>query len=207
MPLLRKIETQGEVMGIWRMTETLEELLACYEVKPHEKASFDAFRNDRRRKEWLTVRVLLAELLGPSVSIDYMESGKPFLRGSKLFVSITHTIGYVGVRLGEQPVALDMEYMSNRVLRLIPRFVSDREMRYIDEENKITTALIVWSAKETLFKRFDISDVLFDQHLFVRSLVVNGCDGIFTGCVDKDGFYAEVELHYNLFDDLILVYC
>lgn len=207
MPLIRKIETPTEIMGIWRMSETLDDLLACYEVKPHERHNFEAFRNDRRRKEWLTVRILLAELIGGEASIDYMESGKPFLRGSKLFVSITHTIGYVGVRLGVQPVALDMEYMSNRVLRLIPRFVSEREMRYIAEDNKIVSALIVWSAKETLFKRFDISDVLFDRHLFVRSLVVNGCEGVFTGCVDKDGFYAEVELHYTLFDDLILVYC
>lgn len=189
------------------MTESLDDLLSLYTLKPYEKATFEAFRNDRRRKEWLTVRVLLGELAGLDVSIDYMESGKPFLRGSKLFISITHTIGYVGVRLGIQPVALDMEYMSNRIIRLIPRFVSSREMRYIDDDNQVTTALIIWSAKETLFKRFDISDVLFDSHLFVRSLVVNGCEGVFTGCVDKDGFYAEVELRYRLFDDLILVYC
>ena len=207
MPLIRKIETSNEIMGIWRMSETLGELMARYEVKPHEESSFLAFRNDRRRREWLTVRVLLESLLGKGVSIEYMESGKPFLRGSKLFVSITHTIGYVGLRLGIQPVALDMEYMSNRVLRLIPKFVSEREMRYVDNDNKIVTALIIWSAKETLFKRFDISDVMFERHLSVRSLVVNGCEGVFTGCVDKDGFYAEVELHYNLFDDLILVYC
>ena len=207
MPLIQKIDADGASMGIWSMSESLDDLLDIYEVKPHEKPTFEAFRNDRRRREWITVRVLLRELLGPDVSIDYMESGKPFLRGSKMFVSITHTIGYVGVRIGIKPVALDMEYFSDRVLRLIPRFVSSREMQYVDEQNKVVTALIIWSAKETLFKRFDISDVLFDEHLSVRSLLVNGCDGVFTGCVNKDGFYAEVELHYKLFDDLILVYC
>lgn len=194
-------------MGIWKMSESLDELTQRYAVKPHEKATYDGFRNDRRRKEWLTVRVLLSELMGPDVGIEYMESGKPFLRGSKMFISITHTIGYVGVRLGEQPVALDMEYMSSRVLNLIPRFVSPKEMRYIPEDDKVTSALIIWSAKETLFKRFDISDVLFEEHLTVRSLHVNGPEGVFTGCVDKGGFYAEVELHYKLYDDLILVYC
>lgn len=136
-----------------------------------------------------------------------MESGKPFLRGSKMFISITHTIGYVGVRLGIQPVALDMEYMSNRVLNLIPRFVSPKEMVYISEENKVTTALLTWSAKETLFKRFDISDVLFDEHLSVRSLYVNGRNGVFTGCVNKEEFYAEVKLTFELFLDFVLVYC
>ncbi len=100
-----------------------------------------------------------------------------------------------------------MEYMSNRVLNLIPRFVSPKEMTYITENNKVTTALLVWSAKETLFKRFDISDVLFEEHLCVRSLYVNGNIGVFTGCVSKDDFYAEVKLTFELFPDLVLVYC
>ncbi len=207
MPLFKKYEASDSVMGIWKMTESLSELEDIYKVKDHEAETYNSFRNDRRRKEWLTVRVLLRELLGPVPSIDYMESGKPFLRGSKMFISITHTIGYVGVRLGEQPVALDMEYMSNRVLNLIPRFVSPKEMTYITENNKVTTALLVWSAKETLFKRFDISDVLFEEHLCVRSLYVNGNIGVFTGCVSKDDFYAEVKLTFELFPDLVLVYC
>lgn len=207
MPLFKKYDDHDTVMGIWKMSESLHELECLYKVKEHEAETYNSFRNDRRRKEWMTVRILLRELIGPEPSIEYMESGKPFLRGSKMFISITHTIGYVGVRLGIQPVALDMEYMSNRVLNLIPRFVSPKEMVYISEENKVTTALLTWSAKETLFKRFDISDVLFDEHLSVRSLYVNGRNGVFTGCVNKEEFYAEVKLTFELFPNFVLVYC
>ncbi len=207
MPLFKKYEAPDAIMGIWKMSESLPDLETYYKVKPHEVATYNSFRNDRRRKEWLTVRILLRELLGPEPSIEYMESGKPFLRGSKMFISITHTIGYVGVRLGGQPVALDMEYMSQRVLNLIPRFVSPKEMVYISEDNRVTTALLIWSAKETLFKRFDISDVLFEEHLSVRSLYVNSSIGVFAGCVNKDDFYAEVKLTYELFPDFVLVYC
>lgn len=207
MPLFKKYDDHDALMGIWKMSESLHELECLYKVKEHEAKTYNSFRNDRRRKEWLTVRILLRELIGPEPSIEYMESGKPFLRGSKMFISITHTIGYVGVRLGIQPVALDMEYMSNRVLNLIPRFVSPKEMVYISEDDKVTTALLTWSAKETLFKRFDISDVLFDEHLSVRSLYVNGRNGVFTGCVNKEEFYAEVKLTFELFPDFVLVYC
>lgn len=209
MPLFKKVENMNASMGIWKMTESLQELEAMYTVKPSEMEVYTGFRNDRRRKEWLTVRVLLHEMLGSDVEICYRDSGKPYLKDSSHCISITHTIGYVGIRLASHPVALDMEYFSRRVLHLIPRYVSKKEMKYIPEEegpDKITAALIVWSAKETLFKLFDFTDVLFDEHIFISNLRL-GKSGHFKGSVVKDGFQAEVRLSYEVHDDLILVYC
>ena len=105
MPIINKLTDNETVMGVWRMTEPLQELERQYEVPAEEKQTYAGFRNDRRRKEWLTVRILLREIAGPDVHIAYQPSGKPFLIGSDLFISITHTIGYVGIRLGKQPVA------------------------------------------------------------------------------------------------------
>lgn len=206
MPLFKKVENSNAIMGIWQMTEQLSELEAMYEIKPSERISYDSFRNDRRRKEWLSARVLLKELLGHDAEICYRDSGKPYLKDQSFCISITHTIGYVGVRLASHPVALDMEYYSERVLRLIPRFVSEREMCCIDAEDEITSALIIWSAKETLFKLFDISDVQFDQHLYISSLKL-GHSGHFKGTLEKDGFRADVRLAYEVHGGLILVYC
>ena len=207
MPLIKKELDNDTLMGVWRMTESLKELEESYEVPKSEQDTYTSFRNDRRRKEWLTVRILLRELVGDNVLIAYQPSGKPFLIGSDLFISITHTIGYVGIRLGRQPVAVDMEYMSHRVVNLIPRFVSPIEMQYIDPDNEIQTALIIWSAKETIYKRFDFTDVSFDEHLSVSDLHVNGAKGDFKGNITKDGFHAVVTLHYELTDDLITVFC
>lgn len=207
MPLIKKQADTDVIMGVWRMTESLQELESKYQVPKSELDTYSSFRNDRRRKEWLTVRILLRELAGPDVGIAYQHSGKPFLIGSDLFISITHTIGYVGIRLGRQPVALDMEYMSRRVLNLIPRFVSPQEMQYIDPNNEIQTALIIWSAKETLYKRFDFTDVSFDEHLSVSDLHVTAPQGSFSGSITIDGFHAVVTLYYELTDDLITVFC
>ncbi len=196
-------------MGIWRMSETLQELESQYEIKESERNVYSCFRNDKRKKEWLTVRILLREMLGEEVEICYRDSGKPYLKDSSYCISITHTIGYVGVRLASHPVALDMEYFSKRVLHLIPRYVAQREMKFIPEtegDEQIRAALIIWSAKETMFKLFDFQDVLFDEHMFVSSLRM-GKSGHFRGSVAKDGFQADVRLCYEVYDDLILVYC
>lgn len=206
MPLYKQHEDEGTLTGIWRMTESLEELEAMYTVHEAERHIYVGFRNDRRRKEWLTVRILLRELMGTEVKIRYKESGKPYLIGSDKYISITHTIGYVGIRLGNRPVAIDMEYKSKRVINLIPRFVSEAEMRYIDPKDQITSALVIWSAKESLYKLFDISDILFDEHLAVRDLDLSEERGSFCGILNKGNQHCEVELHYWLHDDLILVY-
>lgn len=206
MALFKEVRDDNAIMGIWKMEENLTELESMYEVKEAEMPVYYAFRNDRRRKEWLTVRILLRTLLGREVEICYHPSGKPYLKDESFFISITHTIGYVGVRLAHHPVALDMEYYSKRVLHLIPRFVSVEELQYINPDYDVEIALVMWSAKETLFKLFDISDVAFDEHLFVSDLKY-GDKGVFKGRVEKDGFYAEVKLKFEIIGELILVYC
>lgn len=206
MALFKEVRDDNAIMGIWKMEENLTELESMYEVKEAEMPVYYAFRNDRRRKEWLTVRILLRTLLGREVEICYHPSGKPYLKDESFFISITHTIGYVGVRLAHHPVALDMEYYSKRVLHLIPRFVSVDELQYINPDYDVEMALVMWSAKETLFKLFDISDVAFDEHLFVSDLKY-GDKGVFKGRVEKDGFYAEVKLKFEIIGELILVYC
>jgi len=206
MALFKEVRDDNAIMGIWKMEENLTELESMYEVKEAEMPVYYAFRNDRRRKEWLTVRILLRTLLGREVEICYHPSGKPYLKDESFFISITHTIGFVGVRLAHHPVALDMEYYSKRVLHLIPRFVSVEELQYINPDYDVEIALVMWSAKETLFKLFDISDVAFDEHLFVSDLKY-GDKGVFKGRVEKDGFYAEVKLKFEIIGELILVYC
>ena len=207
MPLLKKIESSGAIMGIWQQTETLAELEALYEVHESEKQMYDGFRNDRRRKEWLTVRILLAALIGSDAEICYRDSGKPYLRDGRYCISITHTIGYVGIRLASHPVALDMEYYSERVLHLVPRYVAHSEMQYISMGDKITSALIIWSAKETLYKLFDFEDILFDEHMFVSHLDPTKSSGRFKGSIRKGGFHADVNLNFAVLGELILVYC
>lgn len=206
MPLFSKIQDNNATMGIWKMTETLPELEAMYCIKDDELPIYNGFKNDRRRKEWLSTRILLSHLVDHDVEICYRDSGKPYLNDMSSCISITHTMGYVGIRLASHPVALDMEYLSDRVLKIVDRFVSEKEQKYIDPDNKVVSALIIWSAKETLFKLFDFHDVQFDQHLFISNLQTKE-SGRFKGTVSKDGFNADVRLYYKVIDDVILVYC
>ena len=193
-------------MGIWQMTESLAELEQMYEIRASEKPTYQKFRNDRRRKEWITVRILLREMTGRDLEISYYESGRPYINGSNKNISITHTIGYVGIRIASHPVAIDMEYMSDRVLHLIPKFVTEGEMRYIRRGDEVRSALIMWSAKETLYKIFDKSELTFSD-LTVEDLDTTQPTNRFKGRIKKNEFEIEAWLTYEIKDDYILVYC
>jgi len=131
-------------MGLWRMDETPAQMLASY---PALQLLDMPYKSEGRQKEFLAVRALAQEMTGRTdLSITYAPSGKPQLEGWQL--SISHTRGYAVVILSDMyNVAIDIEYQSDRVARIADKFIRPDEVC-------TTTAdqLLLWSAKETLYK-------------------------------------------------------
>ncbi len=198
-----KFGSTGRV-GVWKISESLQELESAISLADAELDVYRQFRFEARKREWLAVRCLLHQMLGYYAPVHYLPSGKPWIEGC--CISISHTKGYVGVSLAEKPTAIDLEYPSSRVEPLVHRFVSEEEMRMVDPHNRALSFLLIWSAKEALFKLYDQTGVLFNQDLYVRGLSLAN-EGSMIGGINKDGFVAETELFFQVADDLILVYC
>lgn len=161
MPLL-KHRTKGCLsdpdgsahLSFWHITETEEALAAClpsshdYLLEAHKIST-----NANRRKEWLAVRALLFHALGPGVQIAYSPLGSPYLSGSPLHVSISHSHGFAALALSPRPVGLDIEVWGPRALRLSPRFITAEEGELLSEDPE-RMAVMIWSAKEAIYKRF-----------------------------------------------------
>lgn len=194
----------GGQVGIWKVTESLLQLESAVVLSEGELETYRKFRTDERKREWLAVRCLLQEMLGFYVPVQYLPSGKPWIAG--WYISISHTKGYVGVSLAKKPTAIDLEYPSSRVEPLANRFVSPGEMDMVEPQNKVIALLLIWSAKEVLYKLYDRKGVVFNQDLYVQGLVVSS-KGSMLGGIKKDGFMAETELFFQIEDDLIIVYC
>ena len=165
MALLFSKISNTSLIGVWHITESLVELeenplISCF-VEESKK-----FKSMSRRAEWLAVRLLVHTLLGEKKEIAYYPSGRPYLTDLSYSISISHTKGYVAVVLDEKRnVAIDIEHYSDRILSLVPRFVRSDEEFYDSED--LYTPLLIWSAKETLFKLIDQSGVDFKQDLYV----------------------------------------
>lgn len=113
-----------------------------------------------RQMERMAVDGLLGKLLG-DVVLSHDKNGKPLLEGYN--VSISHTVkrqkGYVAIMLSKtHEVGVDIEYVSDRVMKIAGRFLRT-------DENPTTVAdnLVCWCAKEAVYKLFSSDDLTYQQ--------------------------------------------
>lgn len=155
--------------GIWKLEESSDVLLSLLTNKELYLSQLEQIRTESRRREWLACRVLLQEFVDSSVYIAYHANGAPYLVNSSLFVSISHTKGYVAVLLQNHPaVGIDIEYRSNRVQKIRTRFMNEEEESALDKKQETEHLLIHWCAKEALFKMIGQEEVDFREHLHVE---------------------------------------
>ncbi|MDR3287771.1 MAG: 4'-phosphopantetheinyl transferase superfamily protein [Prevotellaceae bacterium] len=140
---------------------------------------------EHRKREWLTVRLLIKELLGEEKEIAYQPNRKPYLSDGSYFISISHTncrkmenrtgknkssiFGYVAVVLDkEKEVAIDIEKISPRALNVRERFINAEEAKAISPHNEMIHVLLHWSAKESVFKRMNLKDLDFKEYIHIQ---------------------------------------
>ena len=209
MPLFQKIVCGNGWGGIWKITESAEEL--C-EMLPHgafyrEQAAH--YASARRRLEYLAVRLLVYTLIGEESSIGYHASGRPFFYDRRLQLSISHTFGYAAVLFSENcETGIDIEAFSDRIVRLKDRLIGQDEVAETTYE-----ILLHWSAKEAVFKILDEEGIDFRSDLTVegmrcRASVAHPDDeGDFSLSYHlRDGKKGVFPVHYATTADYVLAY-
>lgn len=203
MPLYHTLTTP--LLGIWKIEETSDELLNLIEHKELVLPSLEAFSNERRKVEWLAVRVLLYRLLGEELPIYYSPNGRPFLVDSHWHISISHTKGYAAVMLSRsEQVGIDIEYVSPRAMRLKQRFLSTEELSLFCGE-ELCLPVLAWSAKETAFKMLGLEDVDFREQLFILPFEIHK-EGQLEIHETRSSLTGTCRIHYQITDDFVLTY-
>ena len=64
MPLYRTYKQKDLTVGVWKVDETIEQLRSMFHQFSIYEEGFERFKAEKRKLEWLAVRVLLKELLG-----------------------------------------------------------------------------------------------------------------------------------------------
>ena len=143
---------------VWKITETEEQLKSQLPQSVLETITNKNYKSESRRLEVMaTYALLISCLKTPSVIIDHNSNGQPLLDG--FYISISHTNGYACVLLSTQKVvAIDIEYRSDRIERIRSKF-----LRSDEPFTSIEGLLLVWSAKETLYKYFSEDDLMYNE--------------------------------------------
>lgn len=208
--------------AIWRIDETEAELLSLLHDSATEAvaqrcaAQVAIFRNEGRRKEWLAVRVLLALCLGCDKEIAYSSHGAPELTDHSLHISISHTRGFAALAWHQKhSIGIDIEQRTDKVLRVVSRFVNQKESEALSHSGYHAPdgELILWTAKEALYKTVNIPQLDCQQQLTVcpppaqvsdeeRLMTNSTTEGLFTAyCSETDASYI---LRYAFFPQYVL---
>lgn len=206
MQICKKFLDNRVLLGVQGIEGNRDSLLEKLPVTQREDARCHIMKmgSDRRVNEWLATRVLLYELTGKDVSILYHDDGSPYLSDDSCNISISHSNDYVAVLLSSTlKVGVDIEGISERIFKIRERFVNEEE--FIDTDNELIHLLLHWSGKETLFKLMKKREVDFKKHLFVVPFKPKQ-SGVFEAIELRTALKRRFEVHYEVFDDLVLTW-
>ena len=207
MPLFLKQQTDTYTLAVWQMEETFDELCRLLPRTDLQNEALQRFLAPTRRTEWMAIRVLLYHLLGEYHEIAYHPSGKPYLKEGLRHIGISHTKGYVALILGTRPVGIDIEQYSERVQRIVHKFMRTDEVAHPYDGSTTWGLLLHWSAKEVMFKCMDASEVDFREHLQVFPFTPQAQGGVFQAREYKTPQQQTFNIQYLLHPDFVLTIC
>lgn len=203
MPVDRIYNRPDAIWGFWKILEDESTLLK--EV-PSEKIN-DSISNPSKRLEFLAGRALIKGLLNkwrlPYAGLTKDSFGKPYLAGSDIQLSLSHSYPYVAAILHRhQNVGIDLEQPKNKLLRIAPRVLSANELA--DAGTDITKHCIYWCAKEALVKIYGKKDLIFSKNLLITPFS-RRTKGYLIGRILADNDETAIPLEYIVSDNFVVV--
>ena len=193
-------------LGVWKIEEDLNTLLGMVQFDPEDKKKFKSFRSKSRKLEFLSVRALLAELLGHEARIVYNKNNKPFIKDGSHFISITHSNKLTAIMLSTcEKVGIDLEYMSANISSLSFKFINRKERITKDRDKKRYHLYLHWCAKEALYKICDKEGINIQKNITIFPFEP-GESGDIKGKVYSERINEIFDLHFTRYDNYALVW-
>jgi len=205
MPLIKTISHSEGLIGVWQLTETLNELLPFFSDQELNDAAYLQYTHEKRKIEWLATRKLIKLLIGADFSISYAKSGKPILNHARYKnISISHSRYFATVYIHEnRHVGLDIEDIGRNYNSIVKRYLSDEELLQTGQ-NPLLQCLY-WCAKEAIFKLVPDHDVEFRNQIHISPFNPEQDDRFQVKFKSEKGDSTH-ELHFQIFDGHCLVW-
>lgn len=198
-----RLNNEEAVILIAEIGESVELLMQNMSNMTKYENELTLLTHPKRQKEFLTIRVMLNKLIGDQFKLMYDETGKPFVANGAFKVSISHSKNHAALIIHpEKEVGIDIEIPSDRVLKVSKRFLNKEEHDFIGDNS--TAMMIVWSAKEALYKIIGKEAVDFAEQLKINPFTAKE-NGTLTGIHIPTS--KNFKLNYIVKPEYILVYC
>ncbi len=133
-------------------------------------------------KEQLGSHLLLTDVLENTYfqeidKIEYIcnESGKPYIKDSNLYFSLSHSNGIVALTVSKEEIGLDIELIKDVKDTLARRIMNDLEYstyQSLNKESKKIYFFEVWTSKEAYIKKLGTSITLTPSNISIEEDVL-----------------------------------
>ncbi|WP_297931042.1 4'-phosphopantetheinyl transferase superfamily protein [uncultured Coprobacter sp.] len=207
MPLISIQEMiPGIRIALWKPAENSEELLSILGNAHLYESIITSCKTEKRKIEKLTTRILINLLQKKETEIEYNDNGKPYLVSSSEYVSVSHTRCCIAVAISSRPIGIDVERIATKVLSLKEKFLSVSEIQSIDSNNELIHTLLLWSAKESVFKLMDATGVDFRESIHIKDFIPE-ISGLFTVSESHTQKCDLYTVFYKVYPQYVLTIC
>jgi phosphopantetheinyl transferase len=205
MPAIN-IKKEGNILiGLWDISENADELLSDLYLDNESTEHLAKITHEGRKKHWLAYRQLIKTLIGRDYILKYSEFGKPFIVDFSGYISVSHSGKYAAVIIGENPVGVDVEKISPRILKVQERFMSRQEIDSISESESPDKFYVYWSSKEALHKLYGDQNFEFNKELIINNFKFSD-KGLITAHIENESINENRVINYERIDDYMLAW-
>jgi 4'-phosphopantetheinyl transferase len=198
MPLFfEKNINPAKKLAVWEITEDLSFFL--------EKINFEGVlpilsKRQLEKACGLFLIDYVSQIEGLHHYFDNDENGKPYLKKHAISLSFSHSGNKMACLMDFNggDVGVDIEKISDRILRIAPKFTNDKDQSPFDEE--LLHYHFIWGAKEVLFKIWSKKEVDFKKDLILFQ------DIKLIGAINKNNISKHYFIDYIAFDAYFLVW-
>lgn len=194
----------GKKIAFWQITEDEETLLQMYNPTAEEIVFLQGL-HESKRLHFLSSRLLLRTLV-PNGKLAKDDAGKPHFEDETPHISISHSGNYAAAIIDENnPTGIDIETQGPKILRIEDKFCNTYDKTNIRKSHHSLCLLIMWGAKESLYKWYGKKEVDFKKHMTVGPFET-GDSGRFSATFHKPGIQQDFIMEYAVFEDHVAVW-
>ncbi len=194
----------GKKIAFWQITENEETLLQMYNPTAEEIVFLQGL-HESKRLHFLSSRLLLRTLV-PGGILAKDDAGKPHFEGETPHLSLSHSGNYAAAIVDENnPTGIDIETQGPKILRIEDKFCNADDKSNIRKTHHSLCLLIMWGAKESLYKWYGKKEVDFKKHMTVGPFET-GDSGRFSATFHKPGTQQDFIMEYAVFDGHVAVW-
>ena len=208
MKLIEFVTEHESHILLWKIEEDAQYYIERLKLTSYDYAELDKFLVEKRKLQWYASRHTLKQILQTEevVHLHKNEQGKPFIHGSELHLSLSHTNEITAaIANHHHKVGIDIEHIKEKVKRVSHKFTTAHELQYMTVENEVAYLITIWSAKESLYKLYGNKKLDFIEHIKLEPFYLQQ-EGVIQGRIIKETFLKDLVVHYRIIGDHVLTY-